>query len=397
MTAIETKIVKARTAIVLEQPFFGALALRLPLVEDKSCKTMWVDGVSMGYNPEYVESLDLEELKGVICHEVLHIAAGHHCRMQGREPKKWNQAADYPINNAIDACDKPKIILPGKALRGHDGLEAEAVYAQLPDPPEDDKGKDKGDKDGDGDQPQDNSSGGTGEVRPYPGPDKGDEDDGQGPSEAELAQQEQDWKVAAQQAAQAAKACGKLPAGLDRLVQDILEPKVNWKEALHMFVAQIEKNDYTFARANRRYLSTGFILPSLYNQVIPPIEVIIDTSCSVSQEELTQFASEIDDILNQHPTTVHVTYCDTKVAGEDTFTPEDRPIRMNAKGGGGTRFAPAFEHISQKFEVPCCAIYLTDMECDDFGPEPDYPVLWVQTCGRKRDDIPFGTLIKMEE
>ena len=178
-----------------------------------------------------------------------------------------------------------------------------------------------------------------------------------------------------------------------RLVEDILEPQVDWKEALRQFVDRISRNDYSWRRPNSRYMAGGVILPTLYNQELPPIVIGVDTSGSINQGELKQFAGEIDAILNQYPTTLTVLYCDTDVRHVETFTAENRPIRLEAKGGGGTKFYPVFDAVNQMEEDPACVVYLTDMECSDFGPEPDYPVLWVNT-GSRCKQPPFGEMIR---
>jgi len=141
-------------------------------------------------------------------------------------------------------------------------------------------------------------------------------------------------------------------------------------------------------------MSSGVILPTLYNQELPPIVIGVDTSGSINQDELKQFAGEIDDILNQYPTTLTVIYCDTKVNHVETFTAEDRPIRLEAKGGGGTKFSPVFEAVNQMEDLPACVVYLTDLDCNDFGKEPGYPVLWINTGGRKT--VPWGEIIRMK-
>jgi predicted metal-dependent peptidase len=142
-------------------------------------------------------------------------------------------------------------------------------------------------------------------------------------------------------------------------------------------------------------MGSGVILPTLYNQELPPLVIGVDTSGSINQDELKQFAGEIDDILNQYPTTLTVIYCDTSVAGIETFTAEDRPIRLEAKGGDGTKFSPVFAAANKMDDPPACLVYLTDMEVreSDFGPAPEYPVLFVNT-GKKCKEPPFGEMIR---
>lgn len=417
MTEAETKFRKARANLILDQPFFGALALRIKTKEDATCKTMWTDGSTGGYNPEYINGLPMEELKAAMCIQLLRLAAQHHCRRGERQQGTWDRAGEFTVTPILKNAknDKGKNIfsLPKDALysQQYDNKEAEAVYTMLKEiedksqPPQSQpqqqpgpgqgsgKGKGKGKPQPGNDPgqgpPQPSPAGG--EVRDIPG------QDGQAATDAQKEQGKQDWKIAAQQAAQAAKSCGNLPGDVLRLVEDLLEPQVDWKEALRQFVDRISRNDYSWRRPNSRYMSQGVILPTLYNQELPPLVIGVDTSGSINQDELKQFAGEIDDILNQYPTTLTVIYCDTSVAGVETFTAEDRPIRLEAKGGGGTKFAPVFEHVKSFDDPPACLVYLTDMECrkKDFGTEPDYPVLWVNT-GNRAEAPPFGEMIRFK-
>ncbi len=124
------RIMKQRAALVLSQPFFGALALRLAIIEDPTCESMWVDGVRLGYNPAYVDNLDDLELRGVLAHEVLHVANGHSWRMGARDQGRWNRACDYAVNPLVlNAQFKlPQgVLLDGRYL----GKSAEEIYAML--------------------------------------------------------------------------------------------------------------------------------------------------------------------------------------------------------------------------------------------------------------------------
>lgn len=402
MNALE-KMQKARAGLILDQPFFGSLALKTKLIQDNmeyiadpKQRTMYTDGVSIGFYPPFVDSLPMDELKGVLCHEVMHLAAAHQCRRGDRDGQRWNMACDFAINPLIEAAG---MRLPKEALRNpaFANLEAEAIYNQLPQSQGGGQGQGTGQgaggsKPGKGKtSPQSNSGdpGKCGEVRDMPGK------DGQPATEAEKAQNAQDWKIATQQAAQAAKMAGKLPEALARLVEELLEPVVDWKEVLRQFVDRTARNDYTWTRPNPRYFSRGLILPSLYNKEIPPLVVAVDTSGSINQKDLQQFASEIDDILNQYPTILTVIYCDTKVQHVETFEQDNRPIRLDAKGGGGTKFSPVWKWIKEQGETPAAAIYLTDLQTNDFGTEPEYPVLFVNT-SRTAATAPWGEIVRLK-
>jgi predicted metal-dependent peptidase len=402
-TTARQTIVKARAALILDHPFFGALALRLLLKEDTGCKTSWVDGVTLGYNPVYINSLPMDEVKALVCHEVLHLALAHHTRRNDRDFDEWNEACDFPTNQTVHDVGMP--IGKGWLFDPlYKDLNSETIYDKRH------REKQQGGGNGPGNQPGQPQPGQPQPGQPQPGQGKGQGTpqpvpgevrdlpgtDGQPATQTQKDISAQDWQVAATQAAQQAKACGRLPGNIEELIEKLNEPKVNWKEALQRFVEQQAKNDYSFRRINPRFAGRGVCLPSLHSEELPPIRVAIDTSASVSKEELEQFASEIDDILFHYPTTVETIYCDTRVNGTETFSRENRPVKLNVKGRGGTRFSPAFEHVEKLGEETTCLIYLSDMDCDDFGPAPDYPVLWVQTMGKAKK-VPFGELIRMNK
>jgi len=390
------KVVKARAALILEQAFFGSLALKLKVVIDWTAPTMWTNGVYMGFNPDFVlNHLTFEQTKGVICHEVMHCACAHMCRRGDRDMRKWNIAGDYAINGIIIPAG---FVLPEDVLHNdaYDGMSAEAIYPLIPD-------------DGGGGEGKGNDPGGCGEVRDLPPDSTGGSsgDDRSQPhtqpqTQATQAQKDEaatDWKISAGVAAKAQKSMGNMPGGLERFIDELVNPKVPWTELLRQFVERAAKNDYTWRMPNRRYLPMGIFLPSLYSEELGIVVVFIDTSGSVSKEELTQFASEISSILEEYKTEIIVGYCDTRVAGHQVFTQDDLPLQLKPKGGGGTNFRPPFEWMKKEGIEPVCFIYLTDMECNSFPDEPpEFPVLWVSTQPLEKSwygDPPFGELIEM--
>jgi len=337
---MDPRITKARISLLLNQPFFGSIALNLRVKEDPTCETFWTDGVYMGYNPDFAKSLTFDELKGVIAHEILHVALHHNTRRQSREPKKWNGAADYAINPiVIDAgMALPKGGLINSAYKNK---SAERIYTLLPDQP----------------------SGGFGEVRDFEG------------SPEQIRQHEQDIKIKIAQAAQQAKSMGKLPGGLEKLVES-LQPKLPWRDLLRRFIDQSAKDDYSWARFNKRYIGQGVYLPSLYSETMGPIAVFVDTSGSVDEEQLSQFFGEVQGIGSEiRPEKIVVRCCDTHLYKIQEFEPGD-PIDVEFKGGGGTDFRPPFKWLAESGINPVCVIYLTDL----YGTFPDdqpWPILWI--------------------
>ena len=416
------QMVKARTALVLDHFFFGSLALKLQLVEDTKCKTAATNGIVLKFNPKWIETLNMDQTKGIICHEVMHCALAHHVRRSGRDIYVWNEACDYAINPLILDADMK---LPNGLLNNpnYSGMNVDHIYSDLMSkrPPKQENNDSDNKEDSDNEQGNAQNSkedaqegessdsenkeqgNGQGEGTPDPGKCGGVEDypgeDNAGASDSEKEAQAQEWQVAATQAATQAKNRGTLPGSIERLIKKLNEPKVNWREALHRFVDQIARNDYSFRRINTRFVGRGICLPSLYNEALPPIDVLIDTSGSLQQEDLEQFASEIDDILTQYSTTCRVYYADTSVRHFEEFTQDNRPIQLVARGGGGTDFADPIAHVMQQDEQSACLIYLTDLECPSFGKEPEFPVLWVCTQAEVPAHYPappFGEVIRMQ-
>jgi predicted metal-dependent peptidase len=377
------KVVKARAALVLDEPFFGSLVLRLMLVEDSSCKTLWVDGRSLGYNPAFVDSLSMDVLKGCLCHEVMHCALSHHARRGCRDSKKWNVAGDYAVNSII----RDKFSLPDGALFNPDfsSLSAEEIYNNLPE----DKGQDQQGASGSGGQDQQDSSdpGGCGEVRDVPG------DGGAVPSASDMSKAESEWRVAVAQAAQQAQAFGSLPAGMDRVVNEIVNPKVDWRALLRRFMDQVSKSDYSWSPPNRRHVYSGLYLPSCRNSDLGTVVVAVDTSGSISQKALDRVMGEFSGIVLDARAETYILYCDSRVQGIEHFIDGDFPDRLSPKGGGGTAFGPVFEWVDQEGVNPACLIYFTDLDGSFPESGPMYPVLWITEDERK--EVPFGEVLRI--
>ena len=368
---VEKRIAKAKTALILEHPFVGSVALNMPMKIDNNVPTAATDGKRVLFNEDFCKELDDEELKFLVAHECMHPMLEHNFRRGERDRYKWNQAADYVINKLLtdEGIGKmPKQGLLDENIYQAGGGTSDGIYNNLPDTPEDQQGN------GGQGQPLDSC------------------EDGQG-SPAEVAQQQAEWKVKVAQAAQSAKMMGKLSAGLERLVAEILTPKVDWRDVLQRFVVKCRSDQRSWARPNRRFLSQGLYLPSVSGETLGEIAFAVDCSGSIGQDEINQFASEITTVWqDQRPTKVHVIYFDSEVSHYDEFDRDNEPV-IKPHGGGGTAFSPVFRYMEEHGINPVACIFLTDLCCDDFGDEPDYPVLWVST---HSDKAPFGEVVMME-
>src|SRR5258708_15731344 len=215
LTATLRRVQIARTTLLLDQPFFGVLALQLRIVEDPTAGTAWTDGRSIGVSPTFVDSLTDDQLTAVIAHEVMHCACGHPWRRDARDARQWNVACDYAINPIITSAG---FTLPANALHNpqYVGKSAEWIYDRLPPPnPQSSGGSGVGD--------------GQGEVRDAPEPDPGAGDDGR-PADDTLT--DADWQPGTQSAARMASGRSKLPAGLARDILDQTAPRAPPRSAL---------------------------------------------------------------------------------------------------------------------------------------------------------------------
>ncbi len=367
---------KAISRLLLDHPFFGALSLRLTPVEDDSIETACTNGVNIRYNPKWFLKLKPPQRAGLLAHEVMHVALLHMLRREGRNPKRWNIAADFVINGALV---KSGLVLPHTELLDsqYDGMSTEQVYELLPE----DIGQNPKPTEVHicpGDDP-----GGCGGVEDHP-----DILDGQATGKYEA-----DLEVAIYQAAEAAKSIGKLPGHMQTLIEKALAPKVDWKMVLARFLRANNKSDFTWIRPNRRLISSGLYLPSLHNPCLSEIAIVTDSSGSVQDAELQQFTGETSSILHDlNPELIHFIQCDSEVQNDTTYTREDLPLTVEYEGRGGTAFSPAIEYINEKYPNIAALIYLTDLEATDFGKEPHYPVLWVTTAA---EEAPYGEVIKI--
>ena len=387
MTATE-KIKQARARLILNQVFFGSAALGLQLKEDEHCSTAYTDGVALGYNPLWIETLPLPKIEFLVCHEVLHCVLLHPLRIRGLNHKKANIAADYVINGILKRAglDMPEGGLYDDKLSAAD-MTLEKVYRLLPD---DNNGDGSGDaqdaNQGDGNKKSglaDNSDI-TGEVR--------EPQSGEKPmTNSDREQLETKWKIETQKAIQAAQTAGKLSGDFARMIEAAQATKRDIEDCLRDFIQRTIDNDYTWSKPNRNLIIHDLYAPRLSGEKIPDIVMVLDTSGSINDKQLGYFAAKLNNVLTEYSTIVHVIYCDTKAYCGEAYEPQDLPIKLKPKGYGGTDFRPAFKAVKDMDIDPACLIYLTDGYCDDFPSEPDYPVLWA-LYGEPRK-MPFGDVV----
>jgi predicted metal-dependent peptidase len=391
------KLTKARAGLVLDYPFYASLALRLNVREDAACETAYTDGVSLGYNPAFVDTLTLAQTKGLLAHEVMHCANQHMVRRGSRDAREWNRSCDYAINSIVleSGFELPE---NGCVDIQYDGMSAEAIYAKR----QQDESEKQAGKGGSKPTP---GGAGTSQDQPGTAPSKGNDarqqsnDPGRcgevrdAPKGSDAKHVENDWRIAVVQAARAAKSAGNLPGSLAKLVEEVAGPPLPWYTLLRDFLDRTARDDYSWSLPNRRYIARGLYMPGMDSEELPAIVVSIDVSGS-TVSYWDRFAAQLSDILSEFKTTIYVLWTDTRVAHVDTLTNEDLPLkgRLSIFGGGGTSFRPPFEWVEQNAITPACMIYLTDLYGQVPPVAPEYPVLWVCTSDQK---APWGETIKM--
>ena len=373
-----TKLAAARTRLILDKPFLGALALRLPLVEAEGdwCPSTRCDGRTLYYNRAYIDSLDADETRFALSREALHCALLHFYRRGNRERELWQQACDFAVVPLLirdglkptpDAVYRPEF----------EDMTAEEIYPLLLG---DAAGRPRQQPPGDGNDEQKSSSQQRFEQ-------------GSRPSELEILATR--WRQRTAAAVQQALQAGKLSAAMARAVDFYLQPKLPWRSLLAQHLSATARNDYSYSRPSSRRGDPA-VFPGLRSDEVDLV-VAVDTSGSIREAEIGQFFAEINAIKGQIHARIALLCCDAEIGDDyplffeawENFDCEPRVL-----GGGGTDFRPVFDWIGRQDRNPGSLVYFTDAR-GEFPPcEPPYPTLWLVKGGQ---DVPFGARIQLNE
>ena len=428
------------TALLREQPFFGSLALRLPIRADASRETVASDGREIRYSPRWIAETDAHVIETAMARVVLACALKHHTRRGERDPERWQRASQLVTHGLLRDAG---FTLPPDA-EAWDGISVEQAYDRLPEPDPDD-----GDGDSDGNAPSGGGDAGAGVAGTPPSPDPGGDDDsggsdggsgdsdsqdgdsqdadsgadappscdpagtgevmdapaggGQGgaaPSPADVAAEEQAWDEAMHQAASLAKAQGKLPGAVEETVRGAHASTVDWRTLLRRYMTDAAKRDYSWSVPNRRFIDSGLYLPSIRSEGIDTIAVIVDTSGSLPAATLAAFWAELREIATElQPERVILLQVDAAVQDAAEHAASDLPDEIAVKGRGGTDFRPGFAWLEENGIRPGVCLYLTDMLCSSYPEtEPSFDVVWVNYAEPPGDwnREPWGERIQIE-
>lgn len=397
---VATKLAAARTRLILDKPFLGALVLRLPMLEGdaKWCKTTATDARSFYYNRDYINSLSIEQTQFVLAHEALHCALSHFARRQHRVKHRWDLACDYAVNPLLvkDGLTPP----PGTLLQDEFAdMTAEEIYPSIDENNEEetldqhmyDQEK-KNKSSGQQQQTDENEGGGSSSE-------KDQEAGGSVASEPEpLTETERQelgvrWQQNLAGAAQQALQAGKLAGAMGRMVDHLLQPQLPWRMLLARYLTSMGRDDYSLMSPSARREGPA-IFPSLRSAQVQ-LTVVLDTSGSINDTELNEFISEVNAIKGQINARIVLHSCDDHLSttGPWIYEPWDEfSLPKDVQGGGATSFVPAFEWAQQQNIPPDLLIYFTDAEGEFPAHEPSFPVVWLV---KGKSKVPWGERVQL--
>ena len=390
----EQRIEKIHVSLMRHPQFclFSGLFMVGKVTVDEKTPTAKTNGVDVIYGREFVESLNDKQLAFLILHETMHKAYRHlHVwkPLYKKNAQLANMACDYVINLQIRDYDlyEHYVSMPtdadGEVMGCIDekyrGMDAHQVFILL-----------------EKEQQSGGGGGGCGGM---------DEHDWENAQEGTPEEQEQVAREIEGALRQGAILAGKMGGNVSRDIQDLLTPKVNWKDALRDFVKTSTqgKDNTTWRRLHKRYIGMDIIMPSTYDEKVGRIVVAVDTSGSIGGEELAQFLSEVKSICDEvNPEALDLLYWDTEVAGHETYQGAELASvteMTQAKGGGGTSPECVPHYMKEKDMNPECLIFLTDGYIGRQDPN-DYqigkPIMWCVKGNPNFNESVVGKVVHVE-
>lgn len=401
MLSAEDKIKRANIFLMKHKEvawYSGFLMMGESRVDD-NCSTAYTDGVNKVYGRNFIDGLTKEEVNGLVLHECMHIVLRHPIhgrRLFEEDAKTANQAADYVVNSIIlNLKDTQNIRLPESRLYDpkYTNMTLVEVYNDLR----------KKQQQQEQEQQQDGSGGSQGE--PSSGGSSSDGQQGKPLDEHDFSKPmtPEEMKQANEDADRAlregALLAGRLGLDLPRAITDLMQPAVDWRAVLRDFVmAQARgKDEMTWRQFNRRHLANDLLLPTSINETMGELVVAIDTSASISQQQINEFASELVSICDTvTPESLRVLWWDTMVHGEQQFTEySNLQSALKPQGHGGTRVSCVSEYIAKQRISPEAVIVFTDGYLEsEIKWQVSAPTLWLVT-ENKHFAPPTGTVVRM--
>ena len=391
------KLTTARVGLLLKAPFFGNMATRMKLIDASDwCPTAATNGRDFMYNKKFVEKLSVKKLEFLFAHEICHAVFDHFGRLGSRIPMLANIAQDYAVNQILvderigEKITEVKICYDAK----YRGLAWEEIYDELFEKAEkipmeqllsqlgdllDEHIKEEEGAGSEGDKTKD------GKGKPSL-------------TKEEAEQIRDEIKNAMIQSAAAAGA-GKVPAGIQRLIKNWTEPKMDWRQLVQQEIQSIVRNDYSFQRVNRKSMHSGAILPGMKEATTIDVAISIDMSGSIGQEDATVFLSEIKGIMDQYEDFKINLWCfDTEIYNHKTITHDEAHelVEYEPQGGGGTDFEVNWQFMEENGIQPKKFIMFTDgYPCGGWGNEDYCDTIFIVK-GNEKAEAPFGQTVIYE-
>jgi predicted metal-dependent peptidase len=399
MNPIIDKLTTARVGLLLKAPFFGNIATRMQLIQaDEWCPTAATNGRNFYYNTKFVEKLSVKKLEFLFGHEICHCVFDHFGRVGSRDRQLSNIAQDFAVNQILvderigEKITEVKICYDPK----YRGMAWEEIYDELWEKaekiPMDQLMKQLGDL-LDEHINEDGSS-----------PGQGGEGDKEGKGKPTMSKEEaqaikDEIKEAMIQSAAAAGA-GKVPAGIQRLIKDMTEPKISWRDLVRQEIQSIIRNDYSFTRPNRKSMHSGAILPGMKEATTIDIGISIDMSGSIGEEDATVFLSEVKGIVDQYEDFKINLWCfDTEIYNHKEFSQDNSEelFEYEPQGGGGTDFTVNWDFMKDNGIQPKKFIMFTDgYPCGGWGDEDYCDTIFIVK-GNTEAEAPFGQTVIYEK
>lgn len=378
------RMIEARAVLVRDHPFFGHLAMRLKLA-CAPCETACTDGNRLIFDPEFAEQLSEQQLQFVILHEVMHCVLEHCTRGKNLHSLLFNIACDTVVNSLIlEMWGLTEFKVAGEEVMhlAPDGKEgrlyhAEKIYHMLLQ------------------KQKQNYEEENKELNSFDRHDLW-----QGICDRIQLQDEWNGRIR-----NAIKECGDsagMPQRIRSVVQELSDRVgLDWKQLLHDFL-QFDQYDYTFLPPDRRYAENSFYLPAYNideeNGAANDIWVCVDTSASISKEELSGAMAEILDAMRQARLKGKISFFDGDITEPEPFETEEEFKKIAPRGGGGTSFQIIFDYLQEKMypELPVAILIFTDgyARWPEKKDAMEVPVLWM-ICKDGKDDVPWGRVAKL--
>jgi predicted metal-dependent peptidase len=397
MDPIVEKLTTARVGLLLKAPFFGNMATRMRLIQsDDWCPTAATNGRDFMYNTEFVKKLSVKKLEFLFAHEICHAIFDHFGRVGSRDRMLANIAQDYAVNQILvderigEKITEVKICYDPK----YRGMAWEEIYDLLYEQAEK--------------IPMSQLLQQLGElldehIKEQEGAGAGDDKTKDGKSKPSLSKEEaeklrQEIKEAMIQSAAAAGA-GKTPAGIMRMIKNLTEPKMDWRQLVQQEIQSIVRNDYSFTRVNRKSMHSGAVLPGMKEATTIDVAIAIDMSGSIGEEDATVFLSEIKGIMDQYEDFRINLWCfDTEIYNHKVITHDEAHEleEYEPQGGGGTDFEVNFTFMEENGIQPKKFIMFTDgYPCGSWGPEDFCDTIFIVK-GNTQAEAPFGQTVIYE-